>query len=280
MIAKNTRQILNDNNTVAKKFYGQNFLTSENILEKICDEAELNKEDNVLEIGVGLGALTEYLVKRTNKVLCYEIDEDMYNICSNNLKDYDNKKIILGDFLKRNVMADIKEYFGNDTKIKVVANLPYYVTTKIMIKLFELDCITKEVFMVQKEMADRFIGDVRTKDYNALTVYVKYFSDPKVAFLVSKNNFYPMPEVDSAVLSLTINKKDLDIKNEKTFLKFVKESFAHRRKTFANNISDSYHLKKKEIEELLLKLGFNTNVRSEELDLYDFAKIYKELFKG
>lgn len=279
MIAQNTKQILKENEVMAKKFYGQNFLVNEDILKRICEVASLSKDDYVLEIGVGLGALTEYLASNAKKVLCYEIDEEMYEISQKNLKSFDNIEFILADFLKRNVKEDIESCFGKGAKVKVVANLPYYVTTKIMIKLFELDCIREEVFMVQKEMGERFTGEVSTKDYNALSVYVKYFSDAKIAFSVSKGNFYPAPEVDSVVLFLKPNKKELGIDNESKFLKFVKASFAHRRKTFVNNISSAYRFPKADLEGKLESLGLNKNIRSEEIDLEGFAIIYKKLFE-
>ena len=220
MIVDRTKQILNTHNAFAKKNFGQNFLINKSILEKIVKEANLNGEDYVIEIGPGLGSLTEFLCLNAKKVLCYEIDDKMVEILADTLKDYDNKKIILGDFLKQNVKKDIDEYFGEGAKVKVIANLPYYITTPIMFKLLEVDNIIEEIFMVQKEMGDRFTGEVNTKDYNALSVFVKYHTETKKAFIVGKNNFFPAPNVDSVILHSFICKKDYGL-NDRLISCFV-----------------------------------------------------------
>lgn len=279
MIVDRTKQILNAHNAFAKKNFGQNFLINKSILEKIVKEADLNGEDFVIEIGPGLGSLTEFLCLNSKKVLCYEIDEKMVEILSDTLKEYDNKKIILGDFLKQDVKKDIYEYFGEDAKVKVIANLPYYITTPIMFKLLEVDNIIEEIFMVQKEMGDRFTGEVNTKDYNALSVFVKYYTETKKAFIVGRNNFFPAPNVDSVILHSFISKKDYGLNNEAKFLKFVRDAFNQRRKTFVNNISNAYMIKKEEIEKVLVELGYEKAIRSETLKLEEFVNIYKKMFE-
>ena len=279
MIVDRTKQILNENNAFAKKNFGQNFLISKSILEKIIKEADLNGEDYVIEIGPGLGSLTEFLCLNAKKVLCYEIDEKMVEILSKTLEPYENKKIILGDFLKQNVEKDIEEYFGKDAKIKVIANLPYYITTPIMFRLLEIENIVEEIFMVQKEMGDRFTGEVNTKDYNALSVFVKYHTETKKAFVVGKNNFLPAPNVDSVILHSFIEKKDYGLNNEANFLKFVRNAFNQRRKTFVNNISGAYGKNKAELEDILLEMGYEKSIRSETLKLEEFVNIYKRIFE-
>lgn len=280
MIVDNTRQIINEYSTNPKKAFGQNFLINKAILENIVKEAKLTSDDYVIEIGPGLGSLTEFLCLNAKKVLCYEIDEDMVNILSNTLKNYDNKIIIKGDFLKQDVKKDIDEYFGKDAKIKVIANLPYYITTPIMFKLLEIENISEEVFMVQKEMGDRFTGKVNTKDYNALSVFVKYYTDTKKAFIVSKNNFFPAPKVDSVIIHSIINKKSFDLNNEKEFLSFIKASFEQRRKTLVNNISNKFNISKQELEQKLVILNYNPSIRAESLDLDDFYRLYKCMFES
>ena len=279
MIVDNTKQILEKYNIRAKKGYGQNFLINKAILEKIVKAASLTKDDYVIEIGPGLGTLTEFLCINSKKVLCYEIDSDMYSILQYTLKDYSNKDIILGDFLKQDVKKDIEKYLDGSKSVKVVANIPYYITTPIIFKLLEIDNITEFTFMVQKEMGDRFTGTVNTKDYNALSVYMAYFTKTVKAFNVTRANFMPSPNVDSVVLNSKISKKDLNLKSEEEFLKFVKAIFNQRRKTMVNNISSYYKISKAEIEEKLKDININISIRSEALSLEEIAFVYKHLFE-
>ena len=279
MIVDNTKQILEKYNIRAKKGYGQNFLINKSILEKIVKAASLTKDDYVIEIGPGLGTLTEFLCINSKKVLCYEIDSDMYNILQDTLKDYSNKDIVLGDFLKQDVKKDIEKYLDGSKNIKVVANLPYYITTPIIFKLLEIDNISEFTFMVQKEMGDRFTGTVNTKDYNALSVYMAYFTNTVKAFNVTRANFMPSPNVDSVVLNSKISKKDLNLKNEDEFLRFVKAIFNQRRKTMVNNISSFYKMPKSKIEEKLKDININISIRSEALSLEEIAFVYKHLFE-
>lgn len=279
MIVDNTKQILENYNLRAKKGFGQNFLINKSILEKIVKAATLTKDDYVIEIGPGLGALTEFLCINSKKVLCYEIDSNMYNILQDTLKDYSNKEIILGDFLKQDVKKDIEKYLDGSRSVKVVANLPYYITTPIIFRLLEIDNICEFTFMVQKEMGDRFTGTVGTKDYNALSVYMAYFTSTCKALNVTRANFMPSPNVDSVVLNSKISKKDLNLENEDAFLKFVKAIFNQRRKTMVNNISSYYKMSKSEIEDKLKEIDINTSIRSEALSLEEIAFVYKHLFE-
>ncbi len=279
MIVDNTKQILDKYNMRAKKGYGQNFLISKAILEKIVKASSLTNDDYVIEIGPGIGALTEFLCMNAKHVLCYEIDKDMYDILQDTLKEYDNKDIILGDFLKQDVKKDIETYFNGAHNIKVVANLPYYITTPIIFKLLEIDNISEFTYMVQKEMGERFVGVVNTKDYNALSVYMAYFTDTIKAFNVTRANFMPSPNVDSVVLHSKISKKDLSLKDESSFLKFVKAIFNQRRKTMVNNISSFYKIPKSEIEDKLKEININISIRSEALSLEEIAYVYKHLFE-
>lgn len=279
MIVNETRKILNAFNAYPKKGYGQNFLITPGVIERIIQTAMIQEDDCVIEIGAGIGALTEALCIKSKKVLCYEIDDVMIRILKETLKKYNNKEIIHGDILKQDINKDIVDNFGDNIRIKVVANLPYYITTPIMFKLLEIDCITSLTIMVQKEMGDRFTSLPNKKDYNALSVYMKYFTLAKQAFVVGKNNFFPVPDVDSVILHIEKDKKDLGINNEANFLKFVRISFSQRRKTLVNNLAVGYELNKRNIEEWLEKLGYKKQIRSEVLALEDFAKIYKYMFE-
>lgn len=279
MIVNNTLKILNEYGLKAKKNYGQNFLTNPAILEKIINAAHITKEDYVIEIGPGIGSLTEYLCINAKKVLAYEIDKDMYDILEQTLKDYDNKEIILGDFLTQDVKQDISKYLDDSNYVKVVANLPYYITSPIMFKLLEIDNIVEMTFMVQKEMGDRFTGKVDTKDYNALSVYVEYFTNTVKTFNVARNNFFPAPNVDSVVLNSKVAKKEFNLKDEKEFLKFVRNIFSQRRKTMVNNIKNTYTIDKSIVEEKLQEINISTSIRSEALSLADIVRVYKKIFE-
>ncbi len=274
MIVDETKRIIDKYEVYPKKGYGQNFLINKGIIEKIVQTANLTKEDYVIEIGPGLGSLSEYLCLNAKKVICFEIDELMVKILKETLSQYDNVLVVEGDFLKQDVKKYISEHFEPNAKVKVVANLPYYITTPILSKLLKIDNIIEETFMVQKEMGERFIGKVNTKDYNALSVFMQYYTNTTKAFIVGKNNFYPIPNIDSIVLNAKFLKKDLGIKDDDKFMDFVKASFAQRRKTMINNLSNFYKISKSKLEIKFKELGFDPNVRSESLDLNELAKAY------
>lgn len=258
------KKVLGDNK--AKKKFGQNFLIDANIVEKIALVAS-NRDLLTIEIGPGLGALTEYLLKYSKAVDAYEIDKDMVKILQEEFKDETNFKVYLEDFLD----TDLKRYEGQ--KINVASNLPYYVTTPILFKLFtsNLD-INKITVMVQKEVADRFNAKVNSEDYNALSLIVQYLYDVKLELNVSKNCFNPVPQVDSAVVSFT-PKRQRDFIYENKLFEFIENCFKKRRKTLNNNLKD--FLDKEKIEKLYTTLNLKENVRAQELTLDEFISMYE-----
>ncbi len=248
----------------AKKKYGQNFLIDSNVVDKIAKNA-CDKSLLTLEIGPGLGALSEMLLKYSKCVDAYEIDEDMYDILNRTIKD-DNFNVYLEDFLDVN----LDKY--KDEEIRVCANLPYYVTTPILFKLFNSNLnISKITVMVQKEVAERFRASVKSEDYNALSVIVQYLFDVKLEMNVSKNVFYPTPKVDSAVISF-VPKKERDFDFEKGFFDFIEKCFMKRRKTLNNNLKE--FLSEDKINNIYKSLDLKANIRSQEIDLDTFLKIY------
>lgn len=269
----NIKNILSDNNFVFKKKFGQNFLLDNNILNNIIDLASITKDTLVIEIGVGAAALTKKLSEKAGKVLGYEIDETLEMPLKEILKDYNNVDLIFDDFLNRCIEDDIKNYHYSE--IIVVANLPYYITTPIITKFIDENInIERIIVMVQNEVADRFSAKVGTKSYNSLTIFLNYYFDIKKAFVVSRNVFYPKPNVDSAIVVFNKKKKKIKLTNEKLFFKLVKDAFKQKRKTLKNNLSD-YDLIK--IEEILVKHGKSLSSRAEELSIDDFTIIANSL---
>lgn len=257
------KKILGDNK--AKKKFGQNFLIDANIVDKIARVA--SSEDLLtIEIGPGLGALTEYLLKYSKCVEAYEIDLDLIDILNNQFNGL-NFKVTNKDFLDVN----LEEYYGQ--KINVASNLPYYVTTPILFKLFKSNLdINKITVMVQKEVADRFNAKVNSEDYNALSIIVQYLFDVKLEMNVSKNCFYPSPQVDSAVVSFT-PKRVRDFEYEEGLFEFIEKCFMKRRKTLNNNLKE--FLNDETIKKIYEQLKLNSNVRAQELLLNDFIKMYE-----
>ena len=264
---------LNENNLSAKKKFGQNFLTDQNILTQIVNAAELDKETAVIEIGPGLGSLTERLCEAAGFVLCYEIDKDLIELLKKNLSNYNNYEVVNADILDVNINLDIEEKLKNYKKIYVVANLPYYITTPIILGLLtKTKLITRYVMMMQLEVADRICGKPKTKDYNALSIAVEYRAKAIKVCKVPRTVFIPSPNVDSAVVKLDLYKeKKYDVKNEEFFFDFVRLCFTQRRKTLVNNLSSKYN--KTDILEILNNLGISLTVRSEELDINDFISL-------
>lgn len=246
----------------AKKHLGQNFIIDPSVVEGIAEKS--GEKGVCLEIGPGLGALTEQLSKRYDQVIAYEIDPFMVEILEESLSNYDNVEVIYEDFLK----ADL-EYLKNK-EITVCANLPYYITTPILFKLMELN--TKAItIMVQKEIADRLTASVSTKDYSSLSIQMQYYFDIKKVLNVSRQSFHPQPNVDSIVIKLTPKQATMNFE-EKAFFEFVRSCFQFRRKTLINNLKKidpdrDYSLVLKEI-------GIDAKVRAENLDIEDFKKIY------
>lgn len=270
---KDMKSILNNNNFKFKKKYGQNFIIDYNVINNIVDKSEIDKDTLVIEIGPGVGSLTYKLVQDAAFVLCYEIDNTVENILNSNLAGYDNYCVIFDDFLKRNVNEDIKKY--NYDKVAIVANLPYYITTPIITKIIEdkVD-VYKMVFMVQKEVGDRFRAIPGQKEYNSLTVYLNYYFNVVKLMDVSRNVFLPIPNVDSIVVQFTKKDKLLNVDNPDLFFKLIKDSFKQKRKTIKNNLQ-SYNLEV--INKVLHKNGYNLTSRAEIIPLNVFVELANEL---
>ena len=252
-----------------KKKFGQNFLIDENIVNKIISIANDKEDSLVIEIGCGDGRLTKKLCENFSFVLGYEIDNEVRDNLLNNIKDLENNNIIFDDFLSRNLKEDIKKY--NYKNIYVISNLPYYITTPIIQKLIDEQInINKMILMVQKEVGDRFSAKYNTKEYSSITVYLNYYFDIKKEFIVSKNCFYPKPNVDSIIVSFTSKNNKILLNDEKLFFKLVRDAFKYKRKTIKNNLKD-YDLIK--IEEILNKNGLNLNTRAEQIPIEIFCEI-------
>ena len=271
----NIKEILNKNNFVFKKKYGQNFLKDDNILNNIVKVANIEEDALIIEIGIGAAALTKKLADTNNQVLGYEIDQSLKSILNEILLDYNNVNIIYDDFLKRNIKEDISKYkFKN---IYVVANLPYYITTPIISKFIEESVdVEKIVVMVQNEVADRFSAKPNSKEYNSLTLFLNYYFDIKKEFFVSRNVFYPIPNVDSAVISFTKKKNKKQVCEEKRLFEFIKDAFKQKRKNLKNNLKN-YDLLK--IENVLNMLNKSLTDRAESLTLDDFIFIINNIDK-
>lgn len=273
---QNTIEILQKYNFNFQKKFGQNFLIDEHVLDKIIRAAEITKDDYVLEIGPGIGTMTQYLACAAREVTAVEIDRALIPILEDTLKEYDNVSIINEDILKVDIAALAKEKNGG-RPIKVVANLPYYITTPIIMGLFEshvpLESIT---VMVQKEVADRMQVGPGTKDYGALSLAVQYYAEPYIVANVPPNCFMPRPAVGSAVIRLTRHQKPpVEVMDEKLMFRLIRASFNQRRKTLANGLKNSgeLNLSKKVITAAIEKLGKGSSVRGEALDLEEFARL-------
>lgn len=274
--SKNTIEVLQKYDFVFQKKFGQNFLIDSHVLDKIVSAAGITKDDFVLEIGPGIGTMTQYLAASARKVFAVEIDKALIPILEDTLKEFDNVQVINQDILKVDIKKLAEEH--NDGKpIKVVANLPYYITTPIIMGLFEsqvpIDSIT---VMVQKEVADRMKVGPGTKDYGALSLAVQYYAEPYIMANVPPNCFMPRPKVGSAVIRLTRHEKPpVEVADEKLMFRLIRASFNQRRKTLANGLNNSPELSysKEEIQQTIEKCGFKAGIRGEALTLEDFAKL-------
>ncbi len=279
---KNTQEIIKKHNFSIQKKYGQNFLIDEHVLNKIIAAAELSKDDYVIEIGPGIGTMTERMAPECRHVTAIEIDKELIPILSETLSGFDNVDIINEDVLKVDLNKLIAE--RNDNKpVKVVANLPYYITTPIIMSLLEnkipIDTIT---VMVQKEVADRMMVGPGTKDYGALSLAVQYYAKPYIVANVPMNCFIPRPNVASAVIRLTCHKEPpVTVKDEKLMFNLIRASFNQRRKTLINGISNFSGLSytKEQVAMALNSIGLSENIRGEALDLEKFAKLSDALLE-
>ncbi|EHJ57659.1 ribosomal RNA small subunit methyltransferase A [Streptococcus urinalis FB127-CNA-2] len=273
-----TRAVLERHGFTFKKSFGQNFLTDTNILQKIVDTAEIDKRVNVLEIGPGIGALTEFLAENAAEVMAFEIDDRLIPILEDTLGHFDNVQIVNQDILKADLQTQLKRFKNPDLPLKVVANLPYYITTPILMHLIESKVPFQEfVVMMQKEVADRISALPNSKAYGSLSIAVQYYMTAKVAFVVPKTVFVPAPNVDSAILKMTRREEPLvKVENEDFLFRVAKASFAHRRKTLWNNLT-SHFGKSDEIKLKLTKAleeaEIEPSIRGEALSIESFGKL-------
>ena len=273
-----TKAVLERHGFTFKKSFAQNFLTDTNILQKIVDTAEIDKNVNVIEIGPGIGALTEFLAENAAEVMAFEIDERLVPILEDTLRDHDNIKVINEDVLKADLQTRVKEFKNPNLPIKVVANLPYYITTPILMHLIESKIPFAEfVVMMQKEVADRISAEPNTKAYGSLSIAVQYYMTAKVAFVVPRTVFVPAPNVDSAILKMTRREQPLvEVKDEDFFFRVSKISFVHRRKTLWNNLTSHFGKSeevKTKLEQALENANIKPSIRGEALSIPDFARL-------
>ena len=277
-----TKAVLERHGFTFKKSFGQNFLTDTNILQKIVDTAEIDDQVNVIEIGPGIGALTEFLAERAAEVMAFEIDHRLVPILADTLRDFDNVTVVNEDILKVDLAQHIQNFKNPDLPIKVVANLPYYITTPILMHLIESGIPFSEfVVMMQKEVADRISAQPNTKAYGSLSIAVQYYMTAKVAFIVPRTVFVPAPNVDSAILKMVRRPEPaVAVEDESFFFKVSKASFTHRRKTLWNNLT-GYFGKTEEVKDKLTKAldqaGLSPSVRGEALSLAEFASLASAL---
>ena len=281
-LLKQTKFIINKYKVKANKNLGQNFLINEEVVSQIIDKSNVNKNDLIIEIGPGLGTLTQELLEKAGKVVCIELDNNMVKILQDRFKLYKNFELINADILKVNLHEIIRKEKNNNeiTNAKIVANLPYYITTPIIMKLLEekldLDTIT---VMVQKEVAERLTAIPGEKNTGAITYSVYYYSEANSIVEVDKNSFIPSPEVESEVIQFKIRKQPpVDIEDVDVMFKVIKNVFTQRRKTLLNAMINTKVVESKEKAiNILNKLGLKETVRAEELSIYEFASIAKSL---
>ncbi|MGD8192549.1 16S rRNA (adenine(1518)-N(6)/adenine(1519)-N(6))-dimethyltransferase RsmA [Brevibacillus ginsengisoli] len=272
-----TKQILEKYGFSFKKSLGQNFLVDTNILHNIVDAARLSKKTAVIEIGPGIGALTEQLCRAAGKVIAIEIDQRLLPILADTLSPYDNVEVVHGDVLKLNLNQLIEEKLRDYDEISVVANLPYYVTSPILMKLLEEQLRLKHiVVMIQKEVADRIAAKPGNKDYGSLSVAAQFYAEAEVAMIVPASVFVPKPNVDSAVLKLSIRQEPaVVVRDERLFFRLVRASFGQRRKTLLNNLMSNFAGKEQKdvILQALESVGIDPSRRGETLSIEEFGKL-------
>ncbi|MCI5938112.1 MAG: 16S rRNA (adenine(1518)-N(6)/adenine(1519)-N(6))-dimethyltransferase RsmA [Eubacterium sp.] len=278
-----TIQVLQKHDFHFRKKFGQNFLIDPHVLEKIVDAAQVGPDDFVLEIGPGIGTMTQYLCENARQVLAVEIDDNLIPILKETLREYDNVTVIHGDILKQDIAAIANEY-NHGEPIKVVANLPYYITTPIIMGLFESHVpLANVTVMVQKEVADRMQAAPGTKEYGALSLAVQYYAKPYLAANVPPNCFMPRPNVGSAVIRLDcLARNPIEVKDEKLMFRLIRASFNQRRKTLQNGLVNSSELafSKEQVAKAIEKIGQPATIRGEKLSLQDFAQLADALLEA
>ncbi|HGA2490281.1 TPA: 16S rRNA (adenine(1518)-N(6)/adenine(1519)-N(6))-dimethyltransferase RsmA [Streptococcus agalactiae] len=273
-----TRAILERHGFTFKKSFGQNFLTDTNILQKIVDTAEIDKGVNVIEIGPGIGALTEFLAENAAEVMAFEIDDRLIPILADTLARFDNLQVVNQDILKADLQTQIQAFKNPDLPIKVVANLPYYITTPILMHLIESKIPFAEfVVMMQKEVADRISAMPNTKAYGSLSIAVQYYMTAKVSFIVPRTVFVPAPNVDSVILKMVRRDQPVvSVQDEDFFFRVSKVAFVHRRKTLWNNLTSHFGKSedtKAKLEKALEIAKIKPSIRGEALSIPDFASL-------
>lgn len=277
-----TRAVLAQFGIRARKKYGQNFLIDERIVSGIVRKAQITEEDCVLEIGPGIGTMTQALSEVAGRVVCVEIDENLRPVLAQTLEGCDNVDLIWGDILKTD-LKELSERYGGKKPLKVVANLPYYVTTPILLYLLEKKGLFESItVMVQKEVAERICAGPGTRDYGALSLAVQYYCDPQIVLKVPASSFLPRPEVESAVLHLKAYGKPPVEAREDLLFALIRASFNQRRKTLANGLSHGFscggrNLSREQVEEALASMGLPADIRGEKLSLSQFAELARAL---
>lgn len=279
-----TKELLRKHKFFFKKSLGQNFLVDVNILEQIIEHAGIDQSSGVIEIGPGLGALTEQLARHSEKVVAYEIDQRLLPILSETLQDYNNVEVIHEDILKADISKAIEEHFSPDQAIHVVANLPYYITTPILMKLLEDKLpVTSFTIMIQKEVAERMASNPNNKSYGSLSIAVQYYTKPELVLNVPSTVFMPRPNVNSSVLKLTMRETPpVNVTDETFFFSVVRASFMHRRKTLRNNLISFFQgeFTNSEITSILNNAEVDGGRRGESLDMTEFARVANAFYKA
>ncbi len=273
-MSKNLKEVLIKNNFRFNKQFGQNFISDVNLLDAIVTDGKISSEDIVVEVGAGGGTLTEALSKAAKKVISYEIDNNLKPILQERLEGLNNVEMRFQDIMK----VDTRDLTSLDN-FKVVANLPYYITTPItMFFLEEVKNAESITIMVQKEVAERFSAKAGSENYGAITIVVDYYGEAQLKRVVNRNMFYPVPKVDSAVLHIKRREKYFP-KSEKTFLKTVKSAFAMRRKTLSNNLMTTFDMSREKVNQIIERAGFSPSIRGEKLTTADFVLLSDEVYK-
>ncbi len=262
---------------IAKKSKGQNFLTNAYFINKIVDSAFEFPKTNILEIGPGMGALTNEILAKANKFICVEIDPDLVRYLTIKFKNQ-NLKIIEADILTIDLETLFATEFSDNNPISIISNIPYYITSPIIFKLLKIKNpkVKEIILMMQKEVGERIMAQPNSKVYNNLSIVCQFYSDIEKVCLVGRNNFVPVPKVDSVVLKFKLNQKYPDLKNEEDFISFIRAMFATKRKTILNNLATILN-DKTSAQNILLKLNYALNLRSESLTLNDFYILYNEV---
>ena len=281
-LIEETKFIMKKYNITANKNYGQNFLIDENVVNSIVDSAKISKDDFVIEIGPGLGTLTAALLENAGKVICIELDKKMLNILNDRFSLYNNFELINDDVLKVDLQAIIKENLQNFKNAKVVANLPYYITTPIIMKLLEdkLD-LTSITVMVQKEVAERLTETPGGKNTGAITYSINYYTEPRLVINVPNDSFIPSPKVDSSVINLKLLKNPrVTPKDEALFFKIIKTAFLQKRKTLINTLINANLGSREFFENMLNELEIDLRIRGEKLSLEEFKEISDYIYNN